>query len=78
MRAEPLGRLGAMRYQITVRHGAQRQRYHMYVVEADDARTALEVAARQMPAEIVGEVDLIELRVAVDPEERAYSADDTG
>ena len=66
-----LGRL-TMRYQVTVRYGGQRQRYHTYVVEADDARAALEVAAKQMSAEIVGEVDLVELRVAVDPDERSY------
>lgn len=61
-----------MKYQVTVRHGTQRQRYHTYVVEADDARYALRVAAEEMPTEIAGEADLVELRVAVDPEERSY------
>ena len=61
-----------MRYQVTVRHGAQRQRYHTYVVEAGDAGSALRVAAEHMPAEISGNADLVELRIAVDPDERSY------
>ena len=61
-----------MKYQVTVRHGTQRQRYHTFVVEADDARNALRVAAEEMPTEIAGEADLVELRVAVDPDERSY------
>jgi hypothetical protein len=61
-----------MKYQVTVRHGTQRQRYHTYIVEADDARYALRVAAEEMPTEIAGEADLVELRVAVDPDERSY------
>jgi hypothetical protein len=61
-----------MKYQVTVRHGTQRQRYHTYVVEADDAGAALQVAADHMPAEISREADLVELRPAVDPDERSY------
>lgn len=61
-----------MRYQVTVRYGASRQRYHTYEVDANDARAALEVAAERLPAEISGEVDLVELRIAVDPDERSY------
>lgn len=61
-----------MRYQVTVRHGRQRQRYHTYEVEAHDAATALRLAAERMPPEISAEVDLVELRVAVDPETRSY------
>ncbi len=66
-----------MRYQITVRYGGRHQRYHTYAVEAEDARTAMRVAAEQMPTEIAPEADLVELRIAVDPEKRAYLADDT-
>lgn len=57
---------------MTVRYGASRQRYHTYEVDAADARAALEVAAERLPAEISGEVDLVELRIAVDPDERSY------
>jgi len=61
-----------MRYQVTVRYGGRRQRYHTYAVDATDAGTALEVAAAQMPAEIRADADLVELREAVDPETRSY------
>lgn len=61
-----------MKYQVTVRHGAQRQRYHTYVVDAGDAGAALRVAADQMPTDISAEVDLVELRIAVDPDARSY------
>ncbi len=67
-----------MRFQVTVRYGGRSQRYHTYVVEAGDARAALRVAAEQLPTEIAPEADLVELRIAVDPEKRAYLADDTG
>lgn len=58
---------------MTVRYGAQRQRYHAYAVEAEDARAALAVAAELMPLRIVPETDLIELRVTMDPEARPYA-----
>lgn len=61
-----------MRFQITVRYGGRRQRYHTFVVEAPDASEALRTAADDMPDEIAPEADLVELRVAVDPEERTY------
>jgi len=61
-----------MQYQVTVRHGKQRQRYHTYEVEAHDAATALRLAAERMPPEISTEVDLVELRVAPDPDSRGY------
>ena len=61
-----------MRYQITVRYGGRYQRYHTYVVEAADAPGALVEAATALPPEIAGEVDLVEMRIAVDPDERTY------
>ena len=61
-----------MKYQVTVRYGGRRQRYHTYAVEATDAGAALEAAAERMPPEIRGEADLVELRTAVDPEARGY------
>ena len=61
-----------MKYQITVRYGGARQRYHTYVVEGDSAPEALRSAAAAMPSEIAGDVDLVELRVAVDPDRRSY------
>jgi hypothetical protein len=61
-----------MKYQVTVRHGRQRQRYHTFVVEAVDIGAATRVAAEQMPVEIAQEADLVELRLAIDPDERSY------
>jgi len=61
-----------MNFQITIRFGARRHRYHTFTVEAEDARAALARAAREMPDEVAAEADLVEMRVAVDPEEREY------
>ncbi len=61
-----------MRYQITVRYGGRHQRYHTYVVEAGDAARALAAAAADLPPGIAPEVDLVEMRVAVDPDKRSY------
>ncbi len=41
-------------------------------METEDARAALEGAALEMPPEIVEEVDLVEVRVAPDPDSRSY------
>lgn len=65
-----------MHYQVTVRYGSRYQRYHTYVVEASDAAAALTTAAAQMPAEIAPDVDLVELRIAADPQTRAYVEED--
>lgn len=67
-----------MRFQITVRYGGQRQRYHTYEVEAPDAAEALREAASAMPDEVTPEADLVEMRVAVDPDRRQYVEDDGG
>lgn len=61
-----------MKFQVTVRYGGRSQRYHTYTVEAADAREALSAAAAEMPAEITPQADLVELRVAVDPDRRAF------
>jgi hypothetical protein len=61
-----------MTFQITVRYGTQRHQYHMYLVDGVDAREALRAAADAMPDQVAGETDLVELRVAVDPERRTY------
>ena len=65
-----------MNFQITVRYGGRRQRYHTYMVEATDARRALERAAAAMPDEVAPQADLVELRVAADPEKRSYVGED--
>jgi len=65
-----------MDYQITVRYGGSRQRYHTFAVDAEEARAALRAAADRLPPEVAADADLVELRVAVDPERRAYVDDD--
>jgi hypothetical protein len=55
-------------YQITVRYGRRYQRYHTFTVDAPDVSQALRQAADQVPAEILPEADLVELRPAVDPD----------
>jgi hypothetical protein len=58
-------------YQITVRYGRRYQRYHTFTVAAADVASALRQAAEGVPAEVLPEADLVELRVAVDPDARA-------
>lgn len=65
-----------MTFQVTVRYGGRYQRYHTFTVDAPDARAALEAAAGQIPDEIAPQADLVELRVAVDPESREYVPED--
>lgn len=61
-----------MHYQITVRYGGRYQRYHTFGVDAPDAAKAMVIAAERIPPEIAPETDLVELRVAIDPEKRSY------
>jgi len=61
-----------MNFSVTVRYGGRHQRYHTFSVQAEDARAALQAAAREIPDEIAPQADLVELRVAVDPDARSY------
>lgn len=61
-----------MAFQITVRYGERYQRYHTFVVEAGDVREALATAARELPDDVAREADLVEVRIAVDPDERDF------
>ncbi len=61
-----------MRFQVTVRYGGSRQRYHTFIVDAADAAAALRAAADETPPEIAHDADLVELRIAVDPDDRTY------
>lgn len=62
-----------MRYQITARYG---HRYHLLSVEGEDAAAALRQAADLLPAELIPHIDLVELRVAVDPDHRPLDSND--
>ena len=66
-----------MQYQVTIRLGGRAQRYHTFSVSAPDAATALREAANEIPPEMAEAVDLVELRIAVDPEHRTYLGDET-
>lgn len=57
---------GAMNYQATIRYGKTQQRYLTLTVEAPDVPEALRAVARDIPKELVPEVDLVELREAPD------------
>jgi hypothetical protein len=61
-----------MMYQVTVRHGGGRQRYHTYTVEAEDVGAALAAAAAHLPPDVRADADLVELRPVVDPDARDY------
>lgn len=55
----------------TIRHGA-RHRYHTETFAADDLEGALRSLPERLPADVLASGDLVELREAVDPEERTY------
>lgn len=59
-------------WQITVRYGGRVHRYHTLEVEAEDVTGALRHVADALPAEVASEADLVEVRVAVDPDDRPY------
>ncbi len=72
----PLPEPETMSFQITVRYGTRYQRYHTVEVEGADVRDALRAAADALPEEIALEADLVELRVAVDPEKRTFMGEE--
>ena len=55
-------------YQVTVRYGRPGKRYIVEQIEAPDLRAALEAIAGRLDDEVVAEADLLELRLAPDPE----------
>lgn len=61
-----------MNFQVTVRYGSRYQRYHTFEVDVANARDALAAAATRIPEEIAREADLVEVRVAVDPDDRPH------
>ena len=61
-----------MNFQVTARYGGKYQRYHTYRVDSPDAKAALQAAAAELPDETAAQTDLVEIRVAVDPEQRTY------
>lgn len=66
-----------MEYQVTVRYGAVRQRYHLATVGGADLRGAMRAAADEMPDEVAEAADLVEIRPAVDADARSYLGQDS-
>jgi hypothetical protein len=64
-------------FQVTVRYGTERQRYHLQTVAAADLREAMRTAADGMPEDVAAEADLVEIRPAADTEARTYLGEDT-
>lgn len=61
-----------MHYQVTVRYGTTRVSYHMDRVEGENLAEAMRTAAARLPPEVVEAGELVEIRPAIDPEEREY------
>ena len=59
-------------FRVTVRYGSRRQRYHTFQVDAEDVVQALRAAAGEIPDEISGEADLVEIRPLTRPDDRRY------
>lgn len=63
-------------WKVTVRYGDRGHRYHTFEVDAPSARDALERGAGRIPDEVSDAADLVELRLAIEPEERKYVGED--
>ena len=59
-------------YRITVRYGSRYQRYHTFGLEARDVAEALRLSSERIPETVLPEADLVEIRLAVDPDERGF------
>ena len=59
-------------YRMTLRHGTPARHYHVVDLEAPNIRAALMQAVNALPPDGEATGDLIEIRVHVDPEARAY------
>jgi hypothetical protein len=67
-----------MHFQVTVRYGGSRKRYHIFTVEAPGVARALELAAADLPEEVALEGDLVEIRPSTAPEDRRYLGEEEG
>jgi hypothetical protein len=64
-----------MDYQVTIRYGKKTQRYLTLALSTPDVPSALRLAADAIPEDLVGEVDLVELREAPDFDKTFTSSD---
>ncbi len=64
-----------MEFQVTIRYGSGRQRYHLIRVTGENVREVLAALPDKIPDEVVDSADLVEVRPSVDPEGRSYLGD---
>lgn len=67
-----------MRFQVTIRYGDTRQRYHLFTVSAPGIADALRAAAADLPEEVAREGTLVEIRPSLEPEDRSYVGEEPG
>lgn len=65
-------RHGSMDFQLTIRFGGSRARYHMERRSADSMADLLEGLPEGIPQEVLDDADLMEIRPVVDPDRREY------
>lgn len=58
------------RYRMAIRYGDVRQQYHVADLEASSLHDALRQAVDAIPEEVDRTADLVEIRLAVDPDAR--------
>jgi len=61
-----------MDFQLTIRFGGQRIRYHTETRAADSMAELLEHLPHGIPEEVLADADLMEIRPLVDPDRREY------
>jgi len=67
-----------MNFQVTIRHGRTTQRYLTLEVQAPDAAAALRAVADMIPEDVSPHADLVELRIAPDPDDRTREMGSSG
>lgn len=65
-----------MEFQVTIRYGSGRQRYHLIQVTGQNMKEVLAALPPQIPDEVGEHADLVEIRPSVDPEGRSYLGDE--
>lgn len=61
-----------MEFQLTIRFGGRRTRYHMETRAADSMAELLDRLPDGIPTDVLADADLMEIRPMVDPDRREY------
>jgi hypothetical protein len=59
-------------FRMMVRWGVGQHQYHMVDLRAESLPEALRAGAAQLPADVAASADLAEIRVRVEPQQRAF------